>query len=216
MILPSRSLETPRFPTAAPPRPPADPVAQTEIEFLGYGEDCVIVARMSLAAERLTDLLNEHDHYRVIDVLAESLADGTVFDLPEIDLRRDELMLVHATGPRGNPGRRQRTRQHALVAQVGPYLVHGYFHGVPGADPLDGIRRRKAMVPLTEASIEFVSGGALQKRRVDTLILNRELMDWVVEAEQESVEFPELEGPVATGRLVKDFTGVVLGHHEAA
>lgn len=41
-------------------------------------------------------------------------------------------------------------------------------------------------------------------------------MDWVVEANDESMEFPELETPKAQGRLVKDFTGDVLGRTEAA
>jgi hypothetical protein len=187
-----------------------------EVEFVGYGEDCVIVARMPLPSERLTDLLNEADSYVVTDVAAESLTDSQRFELPEIELQRDEVFLVHAAGPRGNPGRRQRTQQHAVAVQLGPYLVHGYYHGVPGANPLDGIRRRRPMVPLTDATVEFVAAGTVVQRRVETLIVNRELMDWVVEATDENVEFPELETPKAEGRLIKDFTGDILGRTEAA
>jgi hypothetical protein len=51
---------------------------------------------------------------------------------------------------------------------------------------------------------------------VDTLIVNRELMDWAVEARDEEVEFPELEMPAATGRLAKDFTGQISSRTEAA
>jgi hypothetical protein len=187
-----------------------------DVEFVGYGEDCVIVARLPLEAERLTDLLNEQDRYLVTDVLAHGLADGTQFELPEIELQRDEVFLVHAAGPRGNADRRQRTQQHLVAIQLGPYLVQGYYHGLPGSDPVDGIRRRKAMVPLTEATIEFVAGGSVVQSRVETVIVNRELMDWVVQAEDESLEFPELAVPKAEGRLAKDFTGDILGRIQAA
>jgi hypothetical protein len=187
-----------------------------EVEFVGYAEDCVIVARMALPSERLTDLLNESERYLVSDVAAESLADNQRFELPEIELQRDEVFLVHATGPRGNPGRRQRTQQHPVAIQLGPYLVQGFYHGVPGANPLEGLRRRRPMVPLTDATIEFVVAGAIVQRRVETLIVNRELMDWVVEAGDDGVEFPELDAPKAEGRLVKDFTGDILGRTAAA
>jgi hypothetical protein len=181
-----------------------------EVEFIGYGVDCVIAARVPLTTERLTDLLNDCDRYAVTGVVAESLADRSLFELPEIELQRDEVFLVHASGPRGNPERRQRLRQHAVVLQLGPYLVHGFFHAIPGSDPLDGLRRRKPMVPITDATIEFVAAGEVVQRQVETVIVNRELLDWAVEADEgDEVEFPELEVPKATGRLVKDFTGQI-------
>ena len=202
----------------APPEPEISPlpVAYPDVEFVAYGEDCVVVARVALPTERLTDLLNGQDRYRITDVVADSLSDGQAYELPEVELQRDELFLVHASGPRGNPGRRQRMRQHAVVLQLGPYLVHGQFHAVPGSDPLEGLRRRQAMVPLTDATIEYVVAGTAQQRRVDTLIVNRELMDWAVEAQDDEVEFPELEVPAATGRMAKDFTGQITSHIEAA
>ncbi|HEY7523809.1 MAG TPA: hypothetical protein VH720_09175 [Candidatus Limnocylindrales bacterium] len=202
---------------AAPARESeALPVAYPDVEFVAYGEDCIVVARVALPTERLTDLLNSQERYRITDVVADSLTDGHAYELPEVELQRDELFLVHAAGPRGNPGRRKRTRQHSVVLQLGPYLVHGQFHAVPGSDPLEGLRRRKAMVPLTDATIEFVVGRAVQQRHVETLIVNRELMDWAVEAHDEGIEFPELEVPAATGRLAKDFTGQISTHIEAA
>jgi hypothetical protein len=212
MLTFQRPLQTDAPVHDASPLPPASP----DVEFVAYGEDCIVVARVALRAERLTDLLNDQDRYRITDVVADSLTDGQAYELPEVELQRDELFLVHAAGPRGNPGRRQRTRQHAVVLQLGPYLVHGQFHAVPGSNPLEGIRRRKAMVPLTDATIEYVVAGRVQQRHVDTLIVNRELMDWAVEARDEEVEFPELEMPAATGRLAKDFTGQISSRTEAA
>jgi hypothetical protein len=189
--------------TAVPVESPALP----EVEFVAFGEDCVLAARVSLPGERLTDLLNDEERYALMDVRVESLADGHTVEIPEVEVHRDELLLVIATGPRGHVERRQRTRQHPVVMQLGPYLVQGQFHGLPGTDPLPSLRRRKAMVPLTDASIEYVAGGVVQRTHVDVVIVNRECLDWVVEAEEESVEFPELPTAPATGRLAKDFTG---------
>jgi hypothetical protein len=190
--------------------PTLDAIRPSEVEFVAFSEDCVLAARLALSAERLTDLLNDHESYALTDVTVESLADGHVVELPEVEVTRDEIFLVIASGPRGHAGRRQRTRQHPVVMQLGPYLVQGYFHGLPGSEPLSSLRRRKAMVPLTDASIEYVAGGAVQRQHVDTVIVNRDCLDWVVEAEDENLEPPELTTPVARGRLVKDFTGQVL------
>ena len=43
--------------------------------------------------------------------------------------------------------------------KVGPYEVQGFLHGLPGADPVASIRRRKPMIPLTDARIEYVVNG---------------------------------------------------------
>ena len=51
---------------------------------------------------------------------------------------RDELLLVHATGPRGDQARRPRTRQHPLAVQLGPYQVRGYLHAAARHRPAAG------------------------------------------------------------------------------
>lgn len=65
------------------------------------------------------------------------------------------------------------------------------------------------MVPITEAWVEFQSGAVRQRRRVSTVV-NREQLDWVVEAKDEEVELPDLPLDVEKGPLVKDFTGDVM------
>jgi hypothetical protein len=188
----------------APPAPP-------EVEFVAYGEDCVLSGRLAMPADRLTDLLNAHDQYVLVDVLVERLADGSAIEVHELAISRDEILVVHATGPRGNPSRRQRTRQHPIAVRLGPYEVRGYIHALPGSDPIDSLRRRNPMVPLTEAWVEYSAGGTVQRRHVSSLVINRELMDWAVEASDEEIQLPEL--PVSDedrGPLVKDFTGLVL------
>ena len=190
--------------------PPPTVPAPTDVEFVAYAEDCLLSGHVRLAADRLTDLLNAHSEYVLVDALVERLADGHALEVKEVVVHRDELFLVHAVGPRGDPARRQRTRQHPLAMQLGPYHVRGYFHALPGSDPIAALRRRKPMVPLTEAWVEYQSGQVRQRRRVATVVVNREQLDWVVEAKDEEVELPDLPLDVPAGPLVKDFTGDVL------
>jgi hypothetical protein len=47
------------------------------------------------------------------------------------------------------------------------------------------------MVPLTHAQIEFTFHGELRDVKVETLIVNREQIDWVQAILPTQVEFPE-------------------------
>ena len=187
---------------------PQEPV-YPEVEFSAYAEDCRL-GRIRLEAERLSDMLNAHDELVLVDVLVESLADGTTYEAKEFSVRRDDLLAVEALGPRGNAHRRMRARPHPLAVKLGPYQVRGYVHVTPGADVLNAVRRRKPMVPLTEASITYMSGGVVQRHERRSLIINRECADWLAVVDDESVEFPELPLPIVPGSLVKDFTGQIL------
>lgn len=191
-------------PTVAPgiPTPP-------QVEFVAYAEDCVLSGYIRLDAERLSDLLNEHDEYLLVDVYAEDLVTGDAREVDEILVVRDELMLVHATGPRGARGRRVRTRQVPVALRTGPFEVRGYLHCPPGANPIESFRRRKSMVPLTDAWIAYLIGGTCQRRRVSSLIVNRHLVDWIIEAADEQVEMPEIPLRTTADPLAKDLTGHV-------
>jgi hypothetical protein len=179
-----------------------------EVEFVAYAEDSILSGRVALTADRLTDLLNDHDQYTLVDVLVESLVDGRAIERREVLVDRDELSIVHLLGPRGSSDRRIRTRQHPVAVQLGPYHVRGYLHALPGSNPIDSIRRRPPMVPLTDAWIEHFVGDVLQRRRVSAVLVNRHLMDWIVEAKDDEVEMPDI--PIAAGGpLAKDFTGAV-------
>ena len=180
------------------------------VEFVAYGEDCVLSGVVQLASDRLTDMLNDHDEYQLVDVLVESLTGERAVEVRDVLVHRDELMLVHAAGPRGNQDRRQRTRSHPVAIQLGPYHVRGYLHALPGADPVQSIRRRKPMVPLTDAWIEFATPAGRERRRVGTVVVNREQVDWIVPAIDDEVELPDLPLSADKGRLVKDFTGALF------
>lgn len=197
---------------------PATPVVEPaetgtlypEVEFAAYAEDCRLSGRIQLDAERLTDTLNAHDEIVLVDALVESLVDGATYVVEEFSVKRDELMVVEALGARGNPARRTRARSHPLAAKLGPYEVRGYVHVTPGADVLNAVRRRKPMIPLTEASISYMAGGVVQRHRSGTLLFNRECADWLTVTDDESIEFPEIPLPTSSGPMVKDFTGSLL------
>lgn len=190
---------------------------QPIVEFVAYGEDCLLSGQIRLAAERLSDMLNDHDEYELVDVMVERLDGQGAAEAHEVLVPRDEILLVHATGPRGSQARRQRTRPHPVAIQMGPYHVRGYLHALPGSDPLLAIRRRKAMVPLTDAWVEFSIGGVRQRRQAGALVINREQIDWISTADDEDILSPDLPTmPVAAGQgpLLKDFTGQILSADE--
>jgi hypothetical protein len=149
-------------------QPAADP---GQVEFVAYGEDCILSGRAVLDADRLSDMLNAHDEYLVSGLSVSRFDHEVPFELDdEIAIPRDEIYLVHASGPRGDAARRHRTMpQHPVVA----------------------FRRRRVMVPLTDAQIEFTLHGERREVHVDTLIVNREQIDWVQAMLPTEVEFPE-------------------------
>jgi len=186
------------------------------VDFVAYAEDCLLSGRVRLRAERLTDMLNEHDEIELVDVMVERLDAPGAIEVREVLVRRDEIVLVHATGPRGQRARRQRTRQHPVVIGMGRYDVRGYIHALPGSDPLTAIRRRKTMVPLTDATIDYLSGGVHQRRRVGAVVINRDQIVVMGHALDEDLETVDLPLPVDQGPLVKDFTGNIMGSPSAS
>jgi hypothetical protein len=162
-----------------------------DVAFLAYGEDCILKGRMALDADRLTDTLNEHDEYILVGVTVERFDDGEPFEIAEFAVPRDDIYLVHATDPRSDESRRHRTTPQHLALKMGPYKVRGFFHALPGADPVEAMRRRKAMVPLTDVRIEYTTRGERREIRVDTVIINREQIDWVQAVFPHQLEFPE-------------------------
>jgi hypothetical protein len=75
----------------------------------------------------------------------------------------------------------------------------------------DEPRRRtdKPVIPLTDASIEYVSAGQPQRVALGTVVVNRELTDWFRLAVVEDADPPEVPAG-EVGPLTKDFTDQVL------
>ena len=158
---------------------------------MAYAGDCRVAGRLELTGTRLTDMLNAEPTLRLREVLLESLDDGRLLELADMELQRDELFAVEALGPRGTAERRVRTRTHRMQLSLGPYIVMGHLHAIPGADPLNSLLRRLSMVPLTTATIAYVVGGQTVMRDVETLIVNRTLADWISPTAREHAFFPD-------------------------
>jgi hypothetical protein len=171
-----------------------------------YTGDALVFGYLPLTAGRVTDLMNEHEGFEFVDTHLESLEDRHGLTVRTVFIARDEILVVAVAGPRGDPRRRTRTRPIPMELRLGPYDVRGNIHVIPGTDPLGSFRRR-TMVPLTEATIEWDTPDGRRNARWDTVIVNRLLTEWIAPATHD-VRPPDLQlVPEFDQRgLAKDFT----------
>ena len=180
------------------------------VELTVYSGDSLALGHLALTAARVTDLMNDHESFEFMDTLLRSLDDGRELSVHDVLIARDEIFAVAVSGPRGDPKRRTRTRPIPVELRVGRYDVTGNIHVVPGTDPIIGFRRRRMMVPLTEATIEYDSPDGRVRSHVDTILVNRDLADWIAPASRSFVRPPELESESAGRGLANDVRPGVL------
>ena len=154
---------------------PGGPYNGAVIEFWAYAGDCRLHGRLDLGAGRLTDLLNAAPELPILDARLESLVDGHVVDLPELNVARDELCAVVAGEPRGDVARRLRTHTARVVVELSPYHVEGDVHGTLMSDPLARALHRPTWVPLTDVSVRYLRGRDQVVDEMATLLVNRDL-----------------------------------------
>jgi hypothetical protein len=192
-----------------PPRAGASPVPL--VELTAYADDSVARGRLALTTDRVTDLMNERTEFEFVDTSLQSLDDGHVVTVSTIVVGRDEIYAVAISGPRGDPRRRTRTRPIPIELRVGRYDVNGNIHILPGTDPIVGFRRRRAMVPLTEATIAFDGPAGRTVTQVATLLINRDLTVWLAPASRSEVRPPERAAGIESGRPGRDLDrGIVV------
>ena len=184
-----------------------------EEEFAAYTADCRLSGFLTFEAERLTDALNAGEEFALDSVMVVALDDGRIFESRTFTVRREELIAVRAAGPRGNPSRRSRMRPSPVSLKAGPYVIHGYLHAPPGADPLLHIRRRRPMVPLTGAWIEYETNGQQHRARVGTILVNRLRIDWIGLSKDTDVRV-DLPVETAVDPRAKDMTGAIRVWHD--
>ena len=174
----------------------APPGARSEtgpfVDFVAYADDCTLSGQIRLGTGRLTDLLNGRDEWQLVDVMAESFDGRELVEIKELAVPRDEIVVVHASGPRGSHERRHRTNLHPVILQAGRLRIRGYLHARPGLDPLVVIARGTPMVPLTDASLEYEHHGMRERRRVGTVVVNRDRIDVLDRAADHEVDLPDL------------------------
>jgi hypothetical protein len=170
---------------------PGAAVLHPMVDFFAYAEDCILSGRIRLRSDRLTDMLNDHDEVHLVDVMVQSLVEPEVVEVREVVVPRDELLLVHATGPRGDLARRTRTRLTHVTINAGPYVVRGNLHAVPFLDAVAGLHRRSPMVPLTDAVVDYPMAGEWRRQRVATVIVNRSAIVHVIESVEHDGTVPD-------------------------
>ena len=149
------------------------------VRFAAYGAHQRVFGWVRLKADRLTDLLNTHDELQLVNVELETFANGLTGTVSEVVVRRRDLIAVQASLPRGIEGRRRATRIHPIAMQSGGYLISGYLHAPEGSDPIEAVRTRPPMIPLTDALLEYWAGGKRQHQSTGTIIVNRDATDWI-------------------------------------
>ncbi len=147
----------------------------TDIDFVGFSEDCRVEGRVDLEDSRLADLLNRRKTITVHDVTLVSTLDGHTQEFDKLDISRDELDIVVASGPRGDPKRRLATKPNGVTVKLGPYCAEGFMHAPPTANPVRSFDRRPAMVAITDAVLEYEFCSEPVSQWFRTLLVNREL-----------------------------------------
>ena len=82
----------------------------------------------------------------------------------------DEYLLTWVLLERRDQGPAQAVSERWIEQ----YDIRGYLQAIPGPDPLKGIGHRETMVPLTDARIGYESASSRPRRRVGTLVVNRD------------------------------------------
>ena len=147
----------------------------TQIDFVGFADDCRVEGKVDLADARLADMLNGSQSIVVHDVTLVSTLDGHKKELEQLEINRDELEIVVASGPRGDPKRRLATRPNGVTMKLGPYNAEGFMHAPPTANPVGGITHRPAMVAITDAVLEYQFCNEPVTEWFRTLLINRDL-----------------------------------------
>lgn len=159
---------------------------QPEVVLAAYAADCCVHGRLRLTAGRLSDMLNQRDEIVVTDARVISYIGTDDLGLERLTLYRDDLYAVLLSGPRGSDRRWRETEAVAIGIKAGPYLVRGHIHVAPGEDGVAAFGRGREMVALTDGWIARTDGARGEeafKIRVEALLVNCRLVDWVVAAE---------------------------------
>jgi hypothetical protein len=147
----------------------------TQIDFVGFSDDCRVEGKVELDEARLADLLNRDQTIIVRDCIVVSTIDGHSQEFDKLEIGRGELDIVVASGPRGDPKRRLATKPNGVSMKLGPYCAEGFMHAPPTANPVRSLNRRPVMVAITDAVLEYQFCNEPKSEWFRTLLVNREM-----------------------------------------
>jgi hypothetical protein len=142
-----------------------------QVPLRAYAEDCSFTGELTLSGDRLSDFLSTTAEFPVLNLDCRALDDGRVVPALFVSIQRDDLCLVVAGEPRGREELRVYTRQFPVVVQAGPYQVRGYVHAPPTLDPFK-LPGRRAVVPVTSASVRYTEAGSEVEFEAETVLVN--------------------------------------------
>jgi hypothetical protein len=148
--------------------------AAAEVEFLGFADGCRVQGWVAFDDARLADMLNRQSRILVRNAVVVRTSDGSSQRFGELEVDRDELEIVVAEGPRGDPKRRRATACDCVSMQLGPYSAEGFMHS-PRVDTIAGIDDPPPMVAVTDAVLEYEFGNESRSEWFRTLLVNRDL-----------------------------------------
>jgi hypothetical protein len=144
-----------------------------EVEFVGFADGCRVEGTIFLEDARLADLLNRQHTIVVRDARVVHTDDGHSQEFPELEVRRDELEVVVANGPRGDPKRRLDTLASCVSMKLGPYLAEGFVHTPQSTPTVWAVGQEPAMVALTDAVLEYELCGKPVSEWFRTVLVNQ-------------------------------------------
>jgi hypothetical protein len=143
--------------------------------LVAWAGDCRVRGEVELGEGRLSDQVNEADLLTFYGATLEALDDGHAVAMDELEVERRELHVIEVEGRRGDPTRRLRTIEEAVVLEVGPYTVTGNLHRPPSSPALASLQRWQRFVPVTGARIQVTDRAQPPVTR-EVVLVNRELV----------------------------------------
>lgn len=141
------------------------------LALIAYTTDGVLRGAVELDHQRLADLLAEQGTLQLSQVAVQAHDDGDIRKLGRAEVAQEELPVIVATGPQGDPERRVDMSAIAVTATVGRYRIMGRVHVPRGAD-LAAVERA-TWVAITGAVIAYDAGGRVQVHLHEVLLVNR-------------------------------------------
>jgi hypothetical protein len=147
----------------------------TQIDFVGFADDCRVEGKVDLDDPRLADMLNRRGSILVHDAVLVSTTDGHRQSFEKLEIDRSELDIVIGNGPRGDPKRRLATKPNGVAMKLGPYCAEGFMHAPPTANPVRSLDKRPTMVAITDAVLEYQFCDEPVSEWFRTILVNRDM-----------------------------------------
>jgi hypothetical protein len=195
------------------------------IDFIGFTADRRITARVFLADDRLSDMLNSVSRLVLRDATVADLVAGHPPVVADLAVPIGDLAVVVGTGPRGNDAPRRRTVQRQVSVGLGRFVVTGALHlpadepRLPeGDDPNIVLAGRDLLVPLTGATVTYDANDVATTETHEAVLFNRARATWIdvkpVDREDREIVVLDEDAPLALAERrpssPKDFTRSVI------